>query len=121
MKMNVSTITNFAYIIPIYVSYDVDVFFATILSALFISSLCYHYFRSKFWSSIDTFISFFVLMYAIYSTPTLGMSSFKISLVSFGLIVALVIRYKVEDGTRDDVWHGVWHCLVAFLLTVVVL
>lgn len=34
------------------------------------------------------------------------------------IALALIVRYCVEDKTRDDFWHGIWHILVALLLTV---
>jgi hypothetical protein len=114
--------SNLFYLVPLVFSLYFLLWSASIMIALlFIFSLGFHIYKTKWLSYADTIFSYAVIMMCAYLI-FIGRSHIFVFL-SLGLIViaGLFIRFFIEDGTRDDRSHGFWHVSATIAITLCIL
>ena len=110
--------SNIFYLIPIiFVEYSPSLILTISLIGLFFISTSYHFYKSNWLDYADIIISIIVAgicLVKIFSSQNYNMYLWiTIIFISLGLCV----RYFLENGSRDDVPHGLWHLCVALSIT----
>lgn len=114
-----SVTSNIVYIVPTFVSLLLAQYSIAILyTLLFTVSTLFHIYQSKIFSFLDSLVSYAIIITGILILYTKNFSVGDMILIGSIILSALIVRYYTENKTRDDLWHGTWHILVASLLTV---
>ncbi|MCF7865624.1 MAG: hypothetical protein K9M11_03915 [Candidatus Pacebacteria bacterium] len=117
-----SVLSNFFYFAPIYFSFLLGMYVTALLFILlFVSSTLFHIYKNRFWSVIDSGISYIVILQSLFLLATSSFSYLNSMALMVVISCALFIRYREEDKTRDDFWHGLWHIAVSIALIMIVL
>lgn len=117
-----SVLSNFFYFVPIYFSFLLGMHSTAILFILLlVSSTLFHVYKKRFWSLIDSGISYIVILQSLFILAASSFSYLNSAVLIVIIGFALFIRYYKENKTRDDFWHGLWHIVVSIVLTMIVL
>lgn len=91
------------------------------LTGLIICSTWFHLYRTRVSSFLDTVFAYLTLIVGlVYTAPLVDMDhiSHIISILMF-VSLAVMIRYYLEDKSRDDMMHGIWHINISIILVLV--
>ncbi len=113
-------LSNAFYLIPIYLSfkYSLSLVFADLI-ILFFASSAFHLYKSKNLSLIDT-CSSYATVAVCGILLAYGNNKFAYAVVILA-VIGLIIRFYIEDGTRDDRVHGFWHVVASLIICLCVL
>jgi hypothetical protein len=120
MRNSFVVLSNVFYLIPLYISYMYSIWpVTTVLAGLVLSSLTFHLYKTAYFSVLDTTCSyatvFVCLILIIY-----GENIFVFETIIL-VVLGLITRFYIEDGSRDDVAHGFWHIVASLTISLCIL